>query len=111
MLVTNWSKEGIQVPKKYLSSPKKELPNSAVAAAMRRLLGTLLPGTAQQGSNFGLRDQSMFIAHPECSGFKALQSRFLCLCSQVPTALHPMVFTIHIIPTSLVPFLQTMFVS
>ena len=50
MAVTSWSKDGIQVPKKYWSSPRKELPKSAVAAAMRRLLGTLLQ---RQAPGFG----------------------------------------------------------
>ena len=34
--------DGIQVPKKYLSSPRIDVPNSAVAAAMCFLFGTLL---------------------------------------------------------------------
>lgn len=44
LFVTSWSKEGIQVPKKNLSSPKVELPKSAVAAAICFLFGTLLEG-------------------------------------------------------------------
>ena len=39
---TSCWKDGIQVPKKYLSSPRMEVPNSAVAAAMCFLFGTLL---------------------------------------------------------------------
>ena len=39
---TSCWKDGIQVPKKYLSSPRIDVPNSAVAAAMCFLFGTLL---------------------------------------------------------------------